>query len=322
MKKFASGILAVLLCVMILPVSALAADYLIPGGQVVGLELADNTVTVAAFDEAMGTDCRQAGLCVGDRILDIDGKPIRCAEDVKKALNCSKGLISMKVQRQGKEEQLRLAPAITSEGPKLGVYLRQGVTGIGTVTYYDPKSGSFATLGHGVNTPEGKLVRMLSGKAYGARVLAVTRGQIGKPGQLQGAVTAREVIGALEENTAQGVFGKTTRIFPGQAVEVGLAESVHTGNATIRSTVEGNAVREYSVEILKVYPKTRSSGRNMMIRITDPVLLEATGGIVQGMSGSPILQDGKLIGAVTHVLVNDPTTGYGIFIENMLDAAA
>lgn len=321
MKKLASGIVAVLLLITMLPVPVLAADYLIPVGQVIGLELADNSVTVAAFDEGMGSAAQNAGLCVGDRILDIDGKTIRCADDVRQALHCSKGFIHMKVQRQGKEELLRLVPAITNDGPKLGIFLKQGVTGIGTVTYYNPQTGAFATLGHGVNTPEGKLVQMVSGKAYRARVLAVTRGQVGKPGQLQGAVTAKEVIGSLEENTAQGVFGKAAQGWPGEAVEVGTSDEVHTGNAIIRSTVEGSTVREYSVEILKIYPKTRSSGRNMMIRVTDPALLEATGGIVQGMSGSPILQDGKLVGAVTHVLVNDPTTGYGIFIENMLDAA-
>lgn len=322
MKRKISGIFIVLLCVMLLPVTATAAEYLIPGGQVIGLELADNTVTVAEFDDSVGCEAKNAGLCVGDRIVDIDGMAIRCAEDVRTALNCSKGVVFMKVQRQGKQEQLRIAPTITADGPKLGIFLRQGVTGIGTVTYYKPDGQSFATLGHGVNTPDGKLVQMLSGKAYKAKVLAVTRGQIGKPGQLQGAVTDRETIGILRENTAQGVFGKMTQSFTGQAVEVGESDEVHPGPAVIRSTIDGETVREYSVEILKVYPKGRTTGRNMMIRVTDPQLLEATGGIVQGMSGSPILQDGKLIGAVTHVLIHDPTTGYGIFIENMMDAAA
>ena len=137
-----------------------------------------------------------------------------------------------------------------------------------------------------------------------------------------GAVDAPVSIGELTANTARGVFGKSSTGWQGQLLETADADAVRTGNATILSTVSGNEVREYSVEILKLYPKSRTSGRNMLIRITDPALLEATGGIVQGMSGSPIIQDGKLIGAVTHVLVNDPTRGYGIFIENMLDAAA
>ena len=321
MKKFCGGVLA-LLFICVVPVQALATEYLIPVGQVVGLELQDNTVTVAAFDEHSDCDAKGAGLQVGDKIVDIDGKPVHSAEDVRLALHCSKGRVSVGVLRGSKTERLNLVPAITRDGPKLGIYLKQGVTGIGTVTYYDPETGKFATLGHGVNSPDGKQVSMISGKAYKASVLAVTKGLAGKPGQLQGAVTAKEVIGPLLDNTAQGVFGKAAVGFPGQVMEVAQSEEVHPGDAVIRSTVEGEKVREYSVEILKLYPKSRSSGRNMMIRVTDPQLLRITGGIVQGMSGSPIIQDGKLVGAVTHVLVNDPTTGYGIFIENMLDAAA
>ncbi len=321
MKKLASGIFAMLLCFTMLVVPGWAAEYLVPVGQVIGLELTDDTVIVAAFDDALARPAKNAGLCIGDRITNIDGKPIRCAEDVRQALNCSKGCIQMQVLRQGKPQQLELAPEITTDGPKLGVFLKQGVTGIGTVTWYDPETGEFGTLGHGVNNPEGKLVQMVSGWAYRARVLAVSRGQCGKPGQLQGAVEAKMILGKLTGNTAQGVFGTAATGWEGQVMEVADTDEIKTGPAVIRSTVSGNIVREYSVEILKIYPKTRTAGRNMLIRVTDKALLEATGGIVQGMSGSPIIQNGKLIGAVTHVLVNDPTTGYGIFIENMLDAA-
>ena len=130
------------------------------------------------------------------------------------------------------------------------------------------------------------------------------------------------MLGILSGNTAQGVFGTAVKGFSGDPMEIAAAEEVRAGAAIIRSTVSGDTPREYSVEILKIYPKDRSDCRNLLLRITDPALLETTGGIIQGMSGSPIIQDGKLVGAVTHVLVNDPTTGYGIFIENMLDAAA
>lgn len=319
MKKIIKITTTFLLCIQLLAVSAFAKE-LMAVGQVIALELADNSVTVAAFDPELGTAAQKAGLCVGDQILKIDGRSVSCAEDVRKALQCSKGSVSMKVQRQGKTQEITLAPEITADGPKLGVFLKQGVTGIGTVTWYDPESGMFGTLGHGVNTPAGQLVKMASGVAYKARVAAVTKGRVGNPGQLQGAVNGKNVIGTLLNNTARGVFGTVEAGWDGEMMEVAAAEEVKTGAATIRSTVEGNAVREYSVEILKIYPKN-SSGRNLMIRVTDPTLLEVTGGIVQGMSGSPIIQNGKLVGAVTHVLVNDPTTGYGIFIENMLDAA-
>jgi len=163
---------------------------------------------------------------------------------------------------------------------------------------------------------------MVQGYAYEARVLTVRKGRAGDPGQLMGTVDGSSPIGILSANTDRGVFGTTEEGWQGDAVTVADSDEVKTGAAVIRSTVSGDTVREYSVEILKIYPKSRQNGRNLLLRVTDPALLETTGGIVQGMSGSPILQNGKLIGAVTHVLVNDPTTGYGIFIENMLDAAA
>lgn len=322
MKKMAIRFAAVMLCICVLSVSAYGAEYLVPGGQVIGMELTDDCVTVASFDDAIGERARCAGLCVGDRILRIDGKTITCADDVRTALDTSKGFISMTVERRGREVPLRLAPQVTAEGPRLGVYLKQGVTGIGTVTYYDPETGAFGALGHGVNGGDGQLVSMVSGRVYRAGVISVQQGKVGEPGQLRGSVTDREALGQLIKNTGRGVFGTTGDQWQGAAIPVAAAEEVYVGDATILSTVSGNEVREYSVEILKIYPKTKTEGRNMMIRVTDKALLQATGGIVQGMSGSPILQNGKLIGAVTHVLVNDPTTGYGIFIENMLDAAA
>ncbi len=309
----------VLIFVLAQPVDA-AARLLVPVGRVVGLELQNNTVTVAAFSD--NSAAQAAGLKTGDRILSIDHVPVACAEDVRKALDCSDGTVEIFIQRGGRNHTLRVKPDITGEGPKLGVFLKQGVTGIGTITYYDPNSGEFGTLGHGVNDPDGALLAMTEGKCYRAGVVSVRKGKSGDPGQLVGTLTAQEPIGTLKRNTVQGVFGKLEIPAQGQAVPVGTADTIQTGPATIRSTIAGEDVQEYSVEILKIYPGAKSGGRNMLIRVTDPKLLETTGGIVQGMSGSPILQNGHLIGAVTHVLVNDPTTGYGIFIENMLDAAA
>ena len=190
------------------------------------------------------------------------------------------------------------------------------------MTWYDPQAKTFGTLGHGVNDGDGNLLRLTGGKAYSAAVASVKKGQPGQPGQLRGAIRSKTPLGDLTANTDRGLFGTTPTGWEGQALPVASSQEIHTGRATIRSTVVGDRVQEYSVEILKIYPHTKNGDKNMVLRITDPKLLEATGGIVQGMSGSPIIQDGKLVGAVTHVLVNDPTTGYGIFIENMLDAAA
>ncbi len=322
MKKFwkRAAMLPVWICLLSVTVSA--AQTLVPGGQVVGLELGDNTVTVAAFHEELGPAAQQAGLKVGDRILSVNGKAIHTSEDVRYALDRSDGTVEITVQRNKKSSTIRFSPTVTKDGPKLGVYLKQGVTGIGTVTWYDPDTGKFATLGHGVNNPRGELLKMVSGNAYKATVVSVRKGACGEPGQLMGALQDATPIGTLYKNTARGIFGTAKTGWNGEPLPVGSGKDVKTGAAVIRSTIQDDTVQEYSVEILKVYPAANSNGRNILLRITDPALLEATGGIVQGMSGSPIIQDGNLIGAVTHVLVNDPTTGYGIFIENMLDAAA
>ena len=320
MKRIAKFTACILLCLNLLPVEGLAKE-LVAVGQVVGLELQDGTVTVAAFDEKKSA-AKTAGVELGDKIISIDGKTIHSAEDVRSALNSSKGTVTLQLQRGDAQITSQVAPEITAEGPKLGLYLRQGVTGVGTVTWYDPQTGEFGTLGHGVNDSAGKLLKLTRGNAYDASVAAVRRGKAGQPGQLMGCAESKVPIGILSANTAQGVFGTSSNGWEGAMMETADWEDIKTGEATILSTVSGDTVREYSVEILKIYPQAKQTGRNLLIKVTDPDLLATTGGIVQGMSGSPIIQNGKLIGAVTHVLVNDPTTGYGIFIENMLDAAA
>jgi stage IV sporulation protein B len=321
MKRFSKIAILLFLCIQLLSVTVFGRE-LTAVGQVVGLEVQDGTVTVAAFDTTLGVAAQNAGIEIGDRVVNIDGMDIGSAADIRKALTTSKGTVSVRVRRGDKEYTFQIEPAITADGPKLGLYLRQGVTGIGTVTWYDPQTGTFGTLGHGVSTPAGQLLSLVRGNAFTTSVVSVRKGQAGEPGQLMGSATDRTIIGTLTANTGRGVFGTTDRGWEGRVMQTATWDEIRPGPATILSTISGNEVREYSVEILKIYPKANQSGRNLMIRITDPALLEATGGIVQGMSGSPIIQDGKLVGAVTHVLVNDPTTGYGIFIENMLDAAA
>ena len=319
--KIFTKITAALLVLWLLPLHTLAME-LIAGGQVIGLQLSDGSVYVAGVDEEVAKQTGAGAMEAGDRLLSIDGKAVTSAEDVRKAMERSGGTVQIRFRRGSGERTVLLKPQITPDGPKLGLYLRQGITGIGTVTYYDPETGVFGTLGHGVNDSKGKLLTLTGGNAYTARVLSVRKGLSGEPGQLMGTIASQVPIGSLSKNTARGVFGTASQPFEGQRMEVAEADRIKTGAAVIRSTVNGQAVREYSVEILKIYPKNKLSGRNLLLRVTDPALLELTGGIVQGMSGSPIIQDGKLIGAVTHVLVNDPTTGYGIFIENMLDAVA
>ena len=299
-------------------VPTLAAQLLIPVGEVVGRSLHDGTVTGAAFHELHGAAAREAGICIGDEILSLDGHKIDSASDLYDALKRSGGTVTVCLRREGKEKQVKLCPAVTKDGPRLGVYVREGVTGIGTVTFFDPDSGSFGCLGHGISNSRGALAPMEGGWVYDAAVESVKRGQVGEPGQLKGAVSSEVPIGTLRSNTARGVFGGGAS-WKGEALPVAESAEVHPGAAHILSNVSGDEVCFYDVEILRCRPG--SDGRDLLLKVTDPELLEATGGIVAGMSGSPIIQDGKLVGAVTHVLVNDPTTGYGIFIENMLDAA-
>ena len=322
MKRWLSNIALTMVLLLFLSLPCLAAQALVPGGQLVALELSNDTVTIAAFDDTCSGPARDAGLQVGDQLLAIGNQRITCAEDVRQAMKNCGTQVELKVLRGSREETLVLSPAQTEDGPRLGVYLRQGIAGIGTVTWYDPQTHRFGTLGHGVNDSSGVLMPMARGRCMEAGVASVKPGKAGEPGQLRGKAGADTNLGTLEKNTPQGVFGVLREDLPGDALELAPFEEIHTGPATIRSTVGENGVQEYSVEILKIYPKDRTDCRNFLLRVTDPQLLNTTGGIVQGMSGSPIIQDGKLIGAVTHVLVNDPTRGYGIFIENMLDAAS
>ena len=304
---------------LLLPVYTRAAENLVPVGKLIGLQLSTDTIVVVAYDEIIGSCAREAGLKIGDEIVKIGDTEVGCAEDVRSALNGCTDPVQLTIRRDGNVRTLALSPEQTAAGPRLGVYLRQGIAGIGTVTFYDPETGLFGTLGHGVCDGKGNLLAMSRGTAYEAAIQTVKRGACGDPGQLKGSAGAD--IGRLLKNTPQGVFGITKQGWKGQELPVADYDEIQTGSAVIRTTVSGEDPREYSVEILKIYPEERSDGRNFLLRVTDPRLLEVTGGIVQGMSGSPILQDGRIVGAVTHVLVNDPTRGYGIYIENMLEAA-
>ena len=320
MKRLFSSIVLTMILICSDAPQVLAAQVLIPGGELVGLELLNDAVTVAAFDDTCAAG-REGGLQIGDQILSVDGKPVRSAADVREALKSCGETVRITLLRGSRRETLTIRPEKKGGEGRLGVYLRQGIAGVGTITFFDPESGRFGTLGHGVSDPGGGLLPLKSGVLCPASVASVKKGKAGDPGQLRGSAQPEQILGSIEKNTPQGVFGTCPAGFSGTPLPVAEFSEVKTGPATIRSTVEGDSVREYSVEILKIYPEDRSDCRNFLLKVTDPELLNTTGGIVQGMSGSPIIQDGKLVGAVTHVLVNDPTRGYGIFIENMLDAA-
>ena len=311
------------------PARAYAADALVPMGCAVGIELENGGVIVAGFSEvetAQGkrSPAEEAGLKAGDVITAVGQRGTRDTAELLSALSALDGsAVDVTVRRGERELMAHVTPALSGDGRwQLGLWLRDGVSGIGTVTYYDPESGCFGALGHGINDLEsGALLPFTGGSITDASVVDVVKGGAGAPGELCGQPEHEAVLGSLEKNTGCGVFGTASFAAVGAAIPVAAEEEVRLGPASILATVSGKTVEEFSVEISRIYRQPENH-RFLMLTVTDPRLLAQTGGIVQGMSGSPILQDGKLVGAVTHVLLSDATRGYGISIQEMLDAAA
>ncbi len=298
--------------------AAISEKKLVPVGRTVGLKLFSHGVMVVGLDEG-ASPAKNCGLKTGDLITAISETPVNTIEEVENVLeNAKNGNLSLTIQRGGR--QMSLTAELDGEKPQLGAWVRDSMAGIGTVTWYDPETGQFCALGHGINDVDtGLLMPLKGGGIMSSKVTGIVKGSRGTPGQLHGSFDLTGDIGTLTENTAGGVFGQVfDDRFDGAAVPLASRKEVHTGKAVILSNIDGETVQEYSVEILRIYPENGSDTRNLMIQVTDERLLSATGGIVQGQSGSPILQDGRLVGAVTHVLVNDPTRGYGILMENMM----
>lgn len=303
----------------------------IPVGKAVGIKLFSRGVMVVgladvATDEGTRSPAKECGLKTGDIITHIDGEQVDSIEEVQEILQSARDAeLELTLRRDGKhlETQTAAVQCMTDGSYRLGAWIRDSMAGIGTVTYYDPETGKFACLGHGVNDVDTRLlVPLQSGAVMESTVVEVEPGVKGDPGELHGRFVLTEDLGTLYANTDCGVFGTVPEgVFGGTPVEVAKAGEVKTGKATILANVDGDRVEEFEIEILRVYRLSGQDSRSLMLRVTDEALLAKTGGIVQGMSGSPILQNGKLVGAVTHVLVNDPTCGYGIFAETMLEAA-
>lgn len=260
----------------------------------------------------------------GDYILEVNGKAVsRKKELIAEIENCQGENVELVVNRKGEEIPLSLEPVLTQEeNYKLGIWVRDNTQGIGTMTYVD-EEGRFGALGHGISdTDTGELLDVSGGELYQAQIISIIRGTQGVPGELSGYIEYEDEkkIGTIEKNTDIGIFGQIfsdTQI-SGEKVMIGYKQEVKKGRAQILMQLEGK-VEYYDIEITEIYSSQQDTNKSFQIQVTDPELLAKTGGIVQGMSGSPILQDGKLIGAVTHVFVQDSSKGYGIFIENMLE---
>ena len=301
---------------------AAAPEALVPVGQTVGLELEAEGVYVAAFDrETENSPAQQAGLRLGDRILTVDGSSLENAGRLGELVEAGEGRpMVLGIRRGGRDMSFTLRPRQQEGRWRLGLWVRDRVAGLGTLTFYEPHSGVFGALGHGVNGADGGLLPLRGGAASRTSVSGIKKGEAGAPGSLLGAPEGGPLLGLVEENSERGLFGHTVGpLQAGTALPLAAREEVQVGQAEILSNVAGQRTERYAVEI-KGVSFDPDGFRDLELRVTDPRLLEATGGIVQGMSGSPILQNGKLVGAVTHVLVRDPTRGYGILIGHMWEA--
>lgn len=309
-------------------VQQIETPLLVPCGQPFGIKLRmDGALVVGMSDveTAEGSRCpaQEAGIQTGDLIQSVNRQSVTTNQELQAAISASKGsAVTITFSREEDIYTCTLTPAFAEKDGcyEAGVWVRDSSAGIGTITFYEPESGSFGGLGHPVcDADTGGILPLGSGEAGAVTISRAVRGTPGNAGMLQGSFTKEPPLGELLCNNRCGVFGTLYRCpSPEDAVPMGLKQEIETGSAQILCTVSGDTPRKYDIVIEKIDYTGTDNTRNMTVCITDPALLEATGGIVQGMSGSPILQNGRLVGAVTHVFLDDPTRGYAIFCENMV----
>lgn len=290
------------------------------GGVPFGIKFLTKGVSIVGFENESSNPAYKAGLRLYDTIIKINGSEVSSISDLSLATE-NGGELEITYLRAGNEGKVKFVPKYSESEKKytLGLWLKDSGAGIGTLTYVLP-DGSFGGLGHGICDGEtGELTPIFNGSVLGVTLNGIVKGKKGDPGELKGYFNSSK-IGAVYKNTENGVFGALAQLpdsVTGKTYSLGLKNELKEGKATVICTLADNVRREYSIEISNIN-RNATGNKCFTVKITDERLLSATGGIVQGMSGSPIIQNGKLVGAITHVLINDPTTGYGIFIENML----
>lgn len=313
-------------------VSVIERTKVVPVGQVSGLKLYTSGVLVVGMSEIKGTDnlkykpYENTGIKEGDMIIKIGDKTISDTDELLKTVNSSKGTnLKVVYVRDGQSIECNITPVQTSSNEyKLGLWVRDSAAGIGTMTFYEPSTKKFAALGHGISDVDtGELVNISNGEFITTKILSIIKGKKGSPGKIQGTIDNQSNIGKIYKNTNLGIYGvvdnissinmdKTTQM------DVATRNEIQLGGATILCSFNNREFKEYSVEIEKIYINNDYDNKSMLIKVTDKELLQKTGGIIQGMSGAPIIQNGKFIGAVTNVLVNDPEQGYGVFGDLMI----
>lgn len=309
-----------------------ASDIMLyPGGMPFGVKFITEGVLVVGFcdvknQNSISNPSIDAGLRQGDVILKIDGQTVSAAAELLNIIEKSGGkALSLVCSRDGKEYTTRLTPAYSGDEGcyKGGIYVKDSGAGIGTVTFIVPESNEFAGLGHGIcDSNTGELIPMQRGSVVNVTINGVVKGLPGTPGEVKGYFSSGKT-GSLLGNTECGVYGVLVSLpsnVPSSPLPIGRRNELKEGKAHIFCTLDEGKPQQYEIEIRDIH-RDSTSNKCFTVKVTDKALIDKSGGIIQGMSGSPIIQNGKLVGAVTHVLINDPTQGYGIFIENMLNAA-
>ena len=316
-----------LLALFIIPNTILAySDYIIAGGENIGIELnSKGVIIVGTYDVSGVNPASKAGLQTGDKIIKVNNTDITNIEDMLSLIDKTnnKENISITYMRGTKENTTNLKLSKTEDNVyKTGLYVKDSITGVGTLTYIDPNTKLFGALGHEIiekNT--GQKLEIKDGKIYSSTVTGVTRSSIGSPGEKNARYDSSKIFGNVFENTNKGIFGTYTGDIPNKKLYTVAKDSdISTGKASIFTVVNNDKVEEFTINIIKINNNDAVT-KNILFEVTDKNLLDLTGGIVQGMSGSPIIQGDYIIGAVTHVVVDDPTKGYGIFITKMLEEA-
>ncbi|WP_084145876.1 SpoIVB peptidase [Anaerovorax odorimutans] len=316
-------------------ISVLPEKRLIPGGHSVGVKMDVKGVLIVGLEEIENKSGKKinpglkAGLQIGDSILEINGTKVNNANEVQKIINKLKKEVNLKIKRKSDIINVNLTPVLSADDNlyKLGIWVKDKTAGIGTLTFYDPDNQTFGALGHAITDIEtGTVLSVAEGELLNSKVESVKQGKAGVPGEIRGIFyEADSPLGKLYKNTNFGIFGKTYHQIENSLystpLAVGYQREIKKGPAYILTTLDGNKIEKYTINIEKINRQSKAETKSMVIKVTDKRLLKKSGGIVQGMSGSPIIQGNKIIGAVTHVFVNDPQKGYGIFIEWMLDEA-
>lgn len=325
-KKFKTKIIIILLTFVIIPTSAFAySKEIIAGGENIGITLNSKGILIVGTYNINGSSpAEKANIKSGDIITDIEGKKVNTIDEMANAINESnKDEININYKRDNENKKTKLKLYKDENNIyKTGLFVKDSITGIGTLTFIDPNTKKFGALGHEIlEQSTGKILEIKDGKIFDSNVTGIIPSRDGNPGEKKAEYNANEIKGITNENTTQGIFGDYTEELPNKKTyKVASTQDIKEGNAKILTVLKDKEVKEYDIEIIEVN-KTNEKNKNFVFEITDKDLLSQTNGIIQGMSGSPIIKDDYIIGAVTHVVVNDPHKGYGIFITNMLEEA-